>query len=245
MVRFFVAKHNMEGNRGVVAGQELQHLRRVLRLAAGDAITIFDDTGREHDAVICSIGPESATIEITRSYEARRESTLDLTLALGLTKGEKMDLVVEKATELGVQTIVPFVSAYAVPKLNERKIVARSERWKKVALSAAKQCGRTRIPKLLPLCEFREFIGQAWADSFKLFFWEKESTQTLGQLQDQRGAKPVLIAIGPEGGFSADEAAQAAKHGFYTVTLGRRILRAETAAIAAVSLAQFLWGDLQ
>ena len=154
MARFFVPRRDIEGNRGVVVGEELQHLRRVLRLAAGDVITIFDDTGREHDAVICSIGPEAAAIEITSSYEAKRESSLDLSLALGLTKGEKMDFVIEKATELGVQTIVPFISAYAVPKLNERKIAARSERWQKIALSAAKQCGRTQIPKLLPLCGF-------------------------------------------------------------------------------------------
>jgi 16S rRNA (uracil1498-N3)-methyltransferase len=244
MARFFVPRRNIEGSRGIVVGEELQHLRRVLRLAAGDAITIFDDSGREHDAVICSVEPESAAVEITRSYEAQRESTLDLTLALGLTKGEKMDFVIEKATELGVQTVVPFMSAYAVPKLNERKIGARSQRWQKIALSAAKQSGRTQIPKLLPLCGFREFIGQASPDAFKLFFWEKESTQSLRQLQQQRGAKPVLITIGPEGGFSAEEAAQATEHGFHLATLGRRILRAETAAIAAVSLAQFLWGDL-
>ena len=245
MVRFFVPQRNIEGSRGFVAGQELQHLRRVLRLAPGDAVTIFDDAGGEHDAVICSVGPETAAIEITRSYEAQRESKLDLTLALGLTKGDKMDFVIEKATELGVQTIAPFVSARAVPKLNERKIAARNERWQKIALSAAKQCGRTQVPKLLPLCEFREFIGQASPESFKLLFWEKENTQSLAELQQQHSARPVLIVIGPEGGFSAEEAAQAKEHGFQLVTLGRRILRAETAAIAAVSLAQFLWGDLQ
>ncbi|HEX2226543.1 MAG TPA: 16S rRNA (uracil(1498)-N(3))-methyltransferase [Candidatus Binatia bacterium] len=244
MARFFVPRGNIEGSRGIVVGEELLHLRRVLRLAAGDIITIFDDTGREHDAVICSVGPEAAAVEITSSYEAKRESTLDLTLALGLTKGEKMDFVIEKATELGVQTIVPFISAYAVPKLNERKIAARSERWQKIALSAAKQCGRTQIPKLLPLCAFREFIGQVSPDTFKLLFWEKESTQSLRELQQHRGAKPVLITIGPEGGFSAEEAEQATKHGFHRVTLGRRILRAETAAVAALSVAQFLWGDL-
>ena len=244
MARFFVPRRNIEGSRGIVVGEELQHLRRVLRLAAGDLITIFDDSGREHDAVICSIEPDSAAVEITRSYEAQRESTLDLTLALGLTKGEKMDFVIEKATELGVQTIVPVLSSYAVPKLNERKIAARCERWQKIALNAAKQSGRTQMPKLLPLCGFREFIGQASPEAFKLFFWEKESTQSLRHLQQQRGAKPVLITIGPEGGFSAEEAAEATKHGFHLATLGRRILRAETAAIAAVSLAQFLWGDL-
>jgi 16S rRNA (uracil1498-N3)-methyltransferase len=246
MVRFFVPKADIQGNRGVVVGQELQHLRRVLRLTPGNSITVFDDTGSEHEAVIRSFSSESAAIEIIRSYEAQRESPLDLTLAVGLTKGEKMDFVVEKATELGAQTIVPFVSSYAVPKLNERKIAARAERWQKIAVNAAKQCGRTQIPKVLPLCEFQEFVGQPWPDTLKLFFWEKESEQSLRQLRDKPGdAKSVLIAIGPEGGFSAEEAALATEHGFYSVSLGRRTLRAETAAITGLSLAQFLWGDLR
>jgi RsmE family RNA methyltransferase len=127
-----VLKKNIQGNHGIVDGRELRHLRQVLRLAVGDRITVFDDTGWEHEAVIRSFGSKSAEIEIFRSYEAQRESPLDLTLALGLTKGDKMDFVVEKATE----------------------------------------------------------------------------------------------------------------HGFYTVSLGRRILRAETAAVAALSIVQFLWGDL-
>jgi 16S rRNA (uracil1498-N3)-methyltransferase len=246
MVRFFVPKAAIRGNQGFVAGQEFQHLRRVLRLAPGDRITVFDDSGSEHDAVIRSFSSESAAIEIIRSYEAQRESHLDLALAVGLTKGEKMDFVVEKATELGVQTIVPFLSSFAVPKLNERKIAARAERWQKIALSAAKQCGRAQIPKVLPLCEFQELVGQAWPDTLKLCFWEKETEQSLGRLQESRGGvKSVLIVIGPEGGFNAEEAALATEHGFFTVSLGRRILRAETAALTAVSLAQFLWGDLQ
>ncbi|MGH7926935.1 MAG: 16S rRNA (uracil(1498)-N(3))-methyltransferase [Candidatus Binatia bacterium] len=246
MARFFVPKADIQGERAVVAGAELQHLRRVLRLKPGDGITVFDDAGREHDAIIRSFGSDSASIEIIRSYDAQRESALDLALALGLTKGDKMDFVMEKATELGVQTLIPFASIHAVPRLDERKISARTERWQKIILSAAKQCGRTQMPKVLPLCDFRELVGQAWPDTLKLLFWEKDARQSLRQLQDKRDeVKAVLIAIGPEGGFSADEAALATEHGFIAVSLGRRILRAETAAVAAVSLAQFLWGDLQ
>jgi 16S rRNA (uracil1498-N3)-methyltransferase len=245
MVRFFVPHTDIQGDRGVVAGQELQHLRRVLRLAPGDRITVFDDAGREHDAVIRSFGVETASIEILRSYQAERESMLHLTLAIGLTKGDKMDFVVEKATELGVQTIIPLASAHAVPKLDVRKIAARTGRWQKIALSAAKQCGRTQIPKVLPLCDFAQLIAGAWPDTLKLCFWEKETRQSLRQLQMERSdTKSVLMAVGPEGGFSAQEAALATEHGFVLVSLGRRILRAETAALTAVSLAQFLWGDL-
>jgi 16S rRNA (uracil1498-N3)-methyltransferase len=245
MVRLFVPKDDISKSQAVIAGQELQHLRRVLRLGPGDHVTLFDDAGVEHDAVIRSFGSDSATVEILRSYDAQRESSLDLTLAVGLTKGDKIDVVVEKATELGVQTIVPFVSAYTVPQLNERKIATRSQRWQKIALNAAKQCGRARIPEVLPLCEFHQLVSRPRPDTLKICFWEKEAQQSLGDLQNAQGnAKSLLIAVGPEGGFSAEEAALAAEHGFFLASLGRRILRAETAAITAVSLAQFLWGDL-
>ena len=245
MARFFLPKKNIDGNRGVIHGQELQHLRRVLRLAPGDGITVFDDAGREHDAVIRSCGSESAEIEIIRSREAPRESPLDLTLALALTKGDKMDFVVEKATELGVCRMVPFISIHAVAKLDAAKAEKRAARWQKIALSAAKQCGRTRIPEV-SRSEFRDLLGQDWPDTLKLFFWENEARQSLRQVQDKRGdTESVLIAIGPEGGFSAEEARAAQARGFEMISLGRRILRAETAALTAVSLAQFLWGDLQ
>ena len=245
MARFFVPRSDIQGDRAVVAGAEFQHLRRVLRLAPGDGITIFDDAGREYDAVILSFAADTAAIDITRSRDVQRESALELTLGLGLTKGDKMDLVMEKATELGVQTVMPFVSTYAVPKLDERKIAARTERWQKIVLSAAKQCGRTRIPKVLPLCNFRELLQHARPDTLKLMFWEREARRSLRDLQEERDkAGDVLILIGPEGGFSAEEAALATEYGFITISLGRRVLRAETAAVAALSLTQFLWGDL-
>jgi 16S rRNA (uracil1498-N3)-methyltransferase len=246
MARFFLPTKNIEGKRGLIEGQEFDHLRRVLRLKVGDPITLFDDSGREHEAVIRALGLGQGEVEILRSYDADKESALHITLALGLTKGEKMDFVVEKSTELGVQRIVPFASRFAVPKLDEKKIARRTERWQKIALSAAKQCGRTCVPEILPLCEYQQLIQQPRPDTVKLLFWEREATQSLMQLHEhQREAKAVLLAIGPEGGFSDDEARLAVTHGFHSVQLGRRILRAETAAVAALSLAQFLWGDLR
>jgi 16S rRNA (uracil1498-N3)-methyltransferase len=245
MARFFLPRENIRDQRGTITGAELAHLRKVLRLGPGDRLTVFDDTGWEHDAVIRSFGPDRGEIDILRSYQPERESSLELTLALGLTKGEKIDFIVEKATELGVQTIIPFTSAYTVPKLNDRKVVARAERWQRIALSAAKQCGRTVVPGIRPLCEFREFIRQPTVEALKLLFWERETCLTLRALYEtERQARSILLAIGPEGGFSAEEADQAGQAGFRSVQLGRRILRAETAALAALSVVQFLWGDL-
>lgn len=245
MARFFVPRTNLRDNRGVVDGQELTHLRRVLRLVPGDHVTVFDDTGWEHDAVIRALSPEQGEIEILRSYQADRESSLRITFAVGLTKGEKMDFVVEKATELGVQAIVPFTSAFSVPKLDAKKVAARAARWQKIALSAVKQCGRVQVPEILPLCDYETLIRAERAETLKLFFWEKEQHRSLHQAREKNpDTQSVLLAVGPEGGFTAQEAELARAHGFEPVHLGRRILRAETAAVTALSLVQFLWGDL-
>jgi 16S rRNA (uracil1498-N3)-methyltransferase len=245
MARFFVPRKNLRDNHGWIDGQELAHLRKVLRLVAGDRITVFDDAGWEHEAVIRRLSTDQGEIEIVKSYEAGRESALQITLGVGLTKGEKMDFVVEKATELGVQTIVPFTSAFSVPKLDAKKIAARTARWDKIALSAAKQCGRTRVPEILPLCEFQTFIKTDSGETLKLLFWENEQKQSLHEAREKYPqTRSVLLAIGPEGGFATQEADLAKSHGFEPVQIGRRILRAETAVVAALSLVQFVWGDL-
>jgi 16S rRNA (uracil1498-N3)-methyltransferase len=246
MARFFVPKKNLRDTHGVIDGQELAHLKRVLRLVPGDRITVFDDSGWEHEAVIRELSADRGELEIIRSYEAGRESPLQITLAVGLTKGEKMDFVVEKATELGVQAIAPFISVFSVPKWDARKIDARSARWQKIALSASKQCGRTRVPDILPLCEFQTLVKRGSAETLKLLFWENERHQSLHRAHEKFArAESVLVAIGPEGGFDAQEAELAKSHDFQPVYMGKRILRAETAALAAITLVQFVWGDLQ
>jgi 16S rRNA (uracil1498-N3)-methyltransferase len=246
VARFFVPRRNLRDNQAVIDGQELAHLRKVLRLAPGDHITIFDDSGWEYDAVIRSLNAEQGKIEIVRSYEAARESSLQVTLGIALTKGEKMDRIVEKATELGVKTIIPFSSSYSVPQLDEKKIMKRTERWQNIALSATKQCGRTRMPEVSPLREYQKLVNEAWPETLKLIFWEKELHQSLYQVHEMHGdVRAVLLVIGPEGGFTAEEVQLAKRHGFETVEIGRRILRADTAAVAAITLVQFLWGDLR
>jgi 16S rRNA (uracil1498-N3)-methyltransferase len=243
--RFFILKRNIQGKRGIIVGEEVEHLRRVLRFGPGDSVTLFDDDGQEHTGIIRDLRASEAEVEILASYQTDRESSLQVALALALTKGEKMDWVIEKATELGVRTIIPFVSSHTVPKLDDRKIEKRGERWQKIALSAAKQCGRTRVPAILPLSHFRELVEQPGTDTLKLLFWEQETRRTLKQVHASRpDATSILLAIGPEGGFSSEEASLAITHEFQSIHLGRRILRAETAAITAISLVQFLWGDL-
>ena len=245
MARFFLPTQQIQDCRATLIGDELNHLRRVLRLRTEDRVVLFDDAGCEHEGIIRDLSEDRAEIEILRSYHVDNESPLKITLALGLTKGEKMDWVVEKATELGVHTILPFFSRYTVPKLNETKMAQRSERWQKIAVSAAKQCGRARIPKILALTEFRDLLKTVSRDALPLLFWEKECEQRLSELKKTRTSiSEVVVTIGPEGGFSAQEAALALDQGFQSVRLGRRILRAETAAVAALTAVQLLWGDL-
>jgi 16S rRNA (uracil1498-N3)-methyltransferase len=246
MARFFLPRQQIQAHRATISGAEFNHLRRVLRLRPQDRVVVFDDAGCEHEGIIRSLSEDCGEIEIIRSYRVDNESALKTTLALGLTKGEKIDWVIEKATELGVHTVVPFVSSYTVPKLNERKMAHRSERWQKIALSAAKQCGRVRIPQILALTEFRDLLEAVSRDALRLLFWEKECEQGLSKLKETRSSfGEVVVMIGPEGGFSPQEAALAVEHSFEPVRLGPRILRAETAALAALSAVQLLWGDLR
>jgi 16S rRNA (uracil1498-N3)-methyltransferase len=245
MARFFVRGIDVRKKRGWVSGDELGHMRRVLRLRPGARVTLFDDQGWEHEGVLRAYTEKSGEVEILRSFRAERDSALEVTLAQALGKGDKMDWIVEKATELGVRRIAPFVSARTVPRLEREKIERRRARWEKIALSAAKQSGRARIPEILPLSEFADLVGHPWECSLKLFFWEGEAGQGLAQIQkEQVRPDSLLLVIGPEGGFSSEEASEAMRHGFQPVTLGKRILRTETAALAALAIVQFLWGDI-
>ena len=245
MPRFFVPKKDIHDNRGEITGPEFDHLTKVLRLRPGDRVTLFDDEGWEHEGVLRSSAARSGEIEILDSYRSGRESSLDVTLAQALGKGDKMDWVVEKATELGIAAIIPFVSAHTVPRLGNEKAERRRQRWQKIALSAAMQSGRTRIPRILEVSGFEELAGREWPCDLKLILWEGERLKSLSELKNERGqVRSVLLAVGPEGGFAEEEVSHAVGRGFVTVHLGKRILRTETAAVAAVTLAQFLWGDM-
>jgi 16S rRNA (uracil1498-N3)-methyltransferase len=246
MARFFISSENVHDGRAMLTGQESNHLRRVLRLRPNDRIIVFDDSGWEHEAVIRSFEAETSNLEIVRSYQVDKESPLRVTLALALTKGDRIDFTIEKATELGVHTIVPFACSRTVPKLDKEKIEKRTLRWQKIAVGAAKQCGRTRVPDILPLTDLHALVAALWPDTLRLIFWEEETNHGLAELKkNEPNVDSIVLLIGPEGGFSRDEANQAINHGFKPIRLGGRILRAETAAVSAVAAVQLLWGDLQ
>jgi 16S rRNA (uracil1498-N3)-methyltransferase len=234
VLRLFVPSAQVEAARVRIAGPELRHLR-TLRLAAGARLVVFDERGAEHEVVLERLGSHAAEAAILATSHPRRETALDLTLAAALLKGDKMDLVVEKATELGVRRIAPVDCRHAVGR------GARVERWRRIAVAAAKQSGRTVVPDVDAPCALGALVGRPWP-GLRVLAWEGERHHGFRALPPR--ATTVVMLVGPEGGFAADEVRDAREHGFTTVTLAPRVLRAETAAIVAATLCLARWGDL-
>lgn len=239
--RFFAPPSAFNYSKRVVtlSTDEARHLREVLRLRVGDAVQVFDGAGREFRAVVSQARRESAELEIGDEIESPKpESPLQLTLAVALLKGEKFDLVVQKGTELGVNRFIPLITRYADIRLRDEADAAkRVTRWHRIALEATKQCGRAVVPEVKQPVQFESVIGENPC----LMFSEREG-QALNT--DLRPDKLTAI-VGSEGGWSDEELAQARVANVPIVTLGGRVLRAETAAIATTVLLQHLYGDLK
>jgi 16S rRNA (uracil1498-N3)-methyltransferase len=239
MHRFFIEPQAIDGSRATLAGPEAHHLRNVLRLTAGDGIELFDGTGAVYQAKIEHIGKAIELTIASRHTIAPREPALFI--AQGLLKGKKMDFLVQKATELGVTGFLPFHSAHcAVPALKD----AKTSRWEKITMEACKQCGRPIPLHLAAVSDFDSLLAAAEHYSGKLIFWEKETSTHLSGLAPLASYPSVIALIGPEGGFAAEEIDKAGQAGFIPVSLGRQILRAETAALSVMAILQYLSDNL-
>ena len=244
MARFYVPQPRIEKGMLRVEGEEVRHIRKVLRLRAGDEITVFDGLGKEFEGTIVEEGRSSVVITIANTYSSKRDSPLEVTLAQSLLKGEKMDYLIQKATELGVQEIVPFLSSRSVPLLEKSKRVNRHHRWERIAVEASKQCGRGVVPKIESLHDYSEMLQKASPNSLRLILWEREGAKLKEILERSKERKKVFFIVGPEGGFSDGEVEEARGGGFIPVTLGRRIVRAETASLCFLSILQYEQGDI-
>lgn len=243
--RFLVAPGAVRDGAATVDGEELAHMRKVLRLRPGARVLLWDGEGTEHEALIRAYVGGVAAMTVVRSYRPERESSLAVTLAQAVGKGDKMDWIVEKSTELGVACVAPFLSSHTIPRFGGERGERRRERWEKIAAAAARQSGRTRIPEVREPDRFDAMLARDWQCDARLLLWEGPSGRALTSLREELGSLgSVLVMVGPEGGFSEEEAAKAAAHGYHAVSLGKRILRTETAAVAAVCAVQLLWGDL-
>jgi 16S rRNA (uracil1498-N3)-methyltransferase len=227
-----------------VEGEEVKHIRKVLRLKEGDEITVFDGLGKEFKGTIVEERRSSVVIRIEHVISSTRDSPLEVTLAQSLLKGEKMDYLIQKATELGVKDIVPFLSSRSVPFLEKSKRLKRHHRWARIAVEASKQCGRAIIPKIEPVHDYSEMLRAATPNALRLILWEKEGMKLKEILGRSKERQEIFFVIGPEGGFSQREIEEGKRAGFIPVTLGERILRAETASLCFLSILQYEQGDI-
>lgn len=230
--------------------EEAIHLRDVLRLVRGDEVFVFDGEGKEFRCLVEELGRYNATLGITNEVEpARPESPLMLTIAVALLKGEKLDLVVQKVTELGATRIVPIVSKLADVRLrDEADGQKRVLRLRRIAIEACKQSGRAASPEIATPIAFEALIdeGSSPGDEWRIMFSERDG-RTLSDAIESMSASPkaVTALVGSEGGWTDEELATARSSGWDVITLGGRIMRAETAAITVTALLQHLFGDLK
>lgn len=234
--RFFIEK--LDGENAVLEGDEFVHAKTVQRVDIGSEIILLDGSGKEYGAIVTGIDKRSLSAHIVSVSVGDREPKEDMYLLTGALKGDKSELVVQKATELGVSRIGIFSSEYCAAFMNENKL----ERIKKVAREAAKQCMRSKTPEIAYYSDFKSALQSASEYTNKLFACEfADSSET--DLMKLKGS--TAIVVGSEGGFSQTEANVAKENGFSFLTLGKRILRAETAAIALLSNVAYLLGELR
>jgi len=216
------------------------HAARVLRLKEEDAVVLFNGKGGEYPAKITGIGKTKVTVLTGEWQNIERESPLQIILAQAVSSAEKMDFTVQKAVELGVTAIQPLASQRGVVRMDAARARKRIEHWRKVVIAACEQCGRNRIPQIVEMDSLKEFLGKAESDALRLVL-SPDGGLSFKQFKYKGGE--IILLVGPEGGLTAQEEQAAGAAGFTSVTLGQRVLRTETAGLAALAAMQTLWGD--
>ena len=242
MRRFFlngVIDETME-----LTGTDAHHIAHVLRMAVGDNVIIADENERSAKAEITAITDEVVTLSLSEYLEDDSEPTVKVRLAQCLPKSDKMEFIVQKAVELGAVSIQPVNSENCVVKYTADKQAKRVERWQKIAHEAAKQCKRAAVPTVEPIITLKELLSRVDGDETVLFCYEAEDGRTLRQALASYQAEKYTVLIGPEGGFSPEEARLCQEMGAHPVSLGSRILRTETASLAALTMVLYAHGEL-
>ena len=238
MRRFKV--ESVRGDEAYLRGQEARHALKVLRLRKGDEIVIFDGTGSEYLAKIEASSTVSVKLKVLKKLNINRDSPLDTVLYMGLTNRlPKFELAIQKSTELGVKVIVPIICKRSAFGEKIKDWSGKLKRWNEITVNAAKQCGRNILPEIKEPIKLDDIDDSS---ELKFVLWEKGGKS----FKDYSQFNPtsVSVVIGPEGGLDSKEIETLKSKGFHVIHLGKRILRAETAAIASLSVVQFLWGDL-
>ncbi|MCA9810947.1 MAG: 16S rRNA (uracil(1498)-N(3))-methyltransferase [Candidatus Dadabacteria bacterium] len=240
MPRIPLPSQGIEEDKAVISGADYRHMVKALRLGVGDEVTLFGEDSREYTGVISSVGSRELVVDITGSRLIAADPVIDITILQGLPKGEKMDYIVEKATELGATRIVPVVT-----ERSQVRKTGKHQRWERIALEASKQCGRTKPTVIEDTLEFKEALLLKDKSDLAIILHTESSLSIKEFIRNTlQDAKNIIVLIGPEGGFSQNEVLLAIEMGFTSLGLGPRILRTETASLAVLSIIQFQHGDL-
>ncbi len=234
--RFFVAAPLALGVHDLPEAQA-HYLSRVLRLTVGAAVQLFDGSGQEFRGELSSVTKKAVQVDLRECLQGLPESSLRIHLGQGLSRGERMDWAIQKATELGVAEITPLFTERCEVRLNDERMQKRLEHWQQIAISACEQCGRSKVPVIYAPQSVKDWQATVQAD-LKLVLHPVAQPLT-----EHTAPMTLAFLIGPEGGLTEDEVAQAVEHNFQPARLGPRVLRTETAPIVALSVAQQLWGD--
>ncbi|OGR27782.1 MAG: hypothetical protein A2139_02845 [Desulfobacca sp. RBG_16_60_12] len=241
MRRFYAHPRQFRQDLVTLDPEETFHLARVLRLSVGARAEVTDGQGGNFAAEVATLEPRGATLRILGKLDSWGESPLPLVLGIGLAKGEALDEAVRQATEMGVARIFPFISARS-ERLTPERVERRRKRWQRLARESIKSCQRSMLPLIEPPRDFAAALEGP--EEVKLIFWEEERGGGLKSILKLPRPQDVRVLIGPEGGFSDGEAGLAREAGFQVVSLGPRRLKVATAALAALTLIQYAWGDL-
>jgi len=245
MPRFFVKREAVCGDQIYITGSDVNHIKNVLRMAPGEAISVSDGEGRDYFGTVVSLDKDKVTVHIENSWDSFVELPAKVWLFQGLPKADKMELIIQKAVELGVYKVVPVMMKRTIVKLDVKKEAKKLARWQGIAESAAKQSGRGVIPEIMAPVDFKDALAVAGHLDAVILPYEKADgmDEARALIRRMRGKKSVGIFIGPEGGFDESEVLAAVDAGASVMTLGHRILRTETAGMAVLSILMFELDD--
>lgn len=242
MTRFFVSPEELSGEFLVLTGENAAHAK-VLRIKCGEKVIVCDGQGRECVCTVSDVSAGQIGLVMTEKTESKAEAAVKASVYMAFSKGDKLEHVIQKATELGAFEIVAFPSARCVSKPDDKSLSKKLERWKKIAASAAEQSGRGRIPDVVVLGSYTEALSRAALADISVLFYENERARTLRAALTERKYSTISLLTGPEGGLEPAEVQTAIDAGLQVCTLGRRILRCETAPLCALSAVMYDSGE--
>ncbi len=251
MSKFFIDDSNIQESKIRIVGEDVSHIKRVLRSNVGDSLILCDGKSTDYNCIIEKIDTDVIEAKILNSYNSESEPVIDVTLFQGIPKSDKMDLIIQKSVELGVKSIVPVITERTVVKIeNQKDADKKVTRWQKIAYEAAKQSNRGTVPKIEQPISFKEALEVMKDFQLKIIPYEKEERISLKSIINDNiiditsnNINKISVIIGPEGGFTEEEIDAATANGVFRVTLGPRILRTETAGINVLSILMYELGD--